>query len=487
VGKARLSVVRALCAGLVAALFVTSCASSSSNSAGGSALPERVSLASGSGGSNYIQHVVIVVQENRSFNNLFATFPGADGATTGCMKPASPLLHWRTGSGGCPPGDQSVALKKASLPEPCDFGHGWEAYNKDRDGKKMDGFNLEGGGLEPGCAGKAGSKPYQYVDPAQVQPYWTIAQQYVLADHLFQTQGSGSFTAHQDLIAGGTIIDPNKTQSLIDFPSAHPWGCDAISGSTTTLLVAEPKNVLKYEYHKGPFPCLAYTTLRDLLDAKSVSWKYYSPPEPNGEGAFWNAFDAIAAVRHGPEWHNNIVNSTKFAGDVAGGSLANVTWIVPDDLNSDHPGIKSDTGPSWVAGIVNAVGESSFWSSTAIVVVWDDWGGFYDNVPPPLHDKWGGLGLRVAMLVVSPYARQGSGTSNPGYVSHTQYEFGSILKFIEDIWGLGRLGTTDVRANSIIDCFDFTQTARPFQPIGSKYSRSYFEHQAPSYLPVDSE
>ncbi len=486
VSRSPLSIVRALCAMMVAALGVTSCASSSTGIAGAPELPARVISDSGSGGSNYIQHVVIVVQENRTFNNLFATFPGADGATTGCMKPAKPLVGRRpASSGGCPPGDQSIALKKAPLPEPCDFGHGWEAYNKDRDGRKMDGFNLQGGGEEPGCQGKAGTKPYQYVDPTQVQPYWTMASQYVLGDHMFQTQGSGSFTAHQDLIAGGTMIDTSKTQSLIDFPSEHPWGCDSPAGTVTTLLVAEPNNTLKYEYNKGPFPCLQYTTLRDLLDAKSVSWKYYSPPEPNGEGAYWNAFNAIDAVRNGPEWHSNIVDSTKFVSNVSGGKLANVTWVVPDLINSDHPGNKSDTGPSWVATLVNAVGESPFWSSTAIVIVWDDWGGFYDNVPPPLKDKWGGLGLRVPMIVVSPYARLG--TSSQGYISHTQYEFGSILKFIEDIWSLGRLGTTDTRATSIIDCFDFTQKARTFVPIGSKYSRSFFEHQRPSYKPVDTE
>jgi phospholipase C len=154
-------------------------------------------------------------------------------------------------------------------------------------------------------------------------------------------------------------------------------------------------------------------------------------------------------------------------------------------VNSDHPGLHRDTGPSWVASVVNAIGGSPYWDSTAIIVVWDDWGGFYDHVVPPLRDKWGGLGFRVPMIIVSPYAREGQSTE--GYISHTNYEFGSILKFVENIWDLGQLGTTDTRATSIIDSFDFTQKPRAFTPIPAKYSRDFFEHQPPSYKPVDTE
>jgi phospholipase C len=237
----------------------------------------------------------------------------------------------------------------------------------------------------------------------------------------------------------------------------------------------------------GPFPCFKYATLRDLLDAKSISWKYYSPPEPYGTGELWDAFDAIHAVRDGPEWKTKVTHQpTVFFSDVANGTLPQLAWIVPDDVNSDHPGPASDTGPSWVASIVNAIGESKYWPDTAIVVVWDDWGGFYDHVPPPFFDEWGGLGFRVPMLVVSAYARKGP-LSHGGYVSHTHYEFGSILKFVENVWQLGSLGTTDARAKSIGDAFDFAKKPRTFQQIPSKYSRAYFERQPPSYLPVDSE
>ncbi len=478
---------RALSAALVAALALASCVGGSSSVTGGTALPQEGNPASSSG-SNYIQHVVVVIQENRSFDDFFSTFPGADGTTFGCMKAPSQMWAARRSrplsSSGCPSGDEYVPLSKVNLIEPCDFGHSYHTVPVDYDDGAMDGFGMEGGSKK--CPGKVGTEVYQYVDPSQIAPYWDMAEQYVLADQLFQTQGSGSFTAHQDLIAASTIIDqPTDTKSLVDYPSHRPWGCDAPKGTKTSLLVAQGKK-LRDEYGAGPYPCLTYKTMRDLLDAKGVSWKYYSPPEPHGTGALWNGFDAIEAVREGSEWGTNIAKTNVFFSDVTYGSLASVSWIVPENPDSDHPGTKSDTGPSWVAGIVNAIGESSYWDSTAIVIVWDDWGGLYDHVPPPFFDKWGGLGFRVPMIVVSPYARE-TYPSEPGYISHTQYEFGSILKFIENIWDLGSLGTTDKRATSIIDCFDFTQPPRQFTAIPSKYSKSYFLHKPPSYLPVDTE
>ena len=166
------------------------------------------------------------------------------------------------------------------------------------------------------------------------------------------------------------------------------------------------------------------------------------------------AFDVIASVRYGPEWKANIATpQTKIFDDIDGGTLPAMSWVIPDRPDSDHPGGKIDNGPSWVASVVNAVGQSPYWSSTAIIVVWDDWGGLYDNAPPAQHG-FGGLGFRVPALIISPYAKA-------GYISHTNYEFGSILKYVENNWNLGSLGTTDKTSTSIIDCFDYSQ--RPLQ------------------------
>jgi phospholipase C len=402
-----------------------------------------------------IAHVVVVIQENRSFNNLFATFPGADGTTVG------------KSSGG------TIAVAKTNLIVKEDLSHDFLVYRTSRDGGKMDGFNL----LHFPNGSPEGSYPYRYVDPAQIQPYWTMAKEYVLAEHMFTTQGSGSFTAHQDLIAGGTVVRPNE--AIVDFPtgSDNVWGCDAAPGTVTSLITQGNH----FRPDVGPFPCFTYPTLRNLLDAKRISWRYYAPRICcTIFGRTLTAFDAIRAVRYGPEWKTNISSpQTNIFQDISSGRLANVSWLIPDLNDSDHPGTRFDTGPSWVADVVNAIGESSYWNSTAVVILWDDWGGFYDGLDPPQFG-YGGLGFRVPAIVVSPYAKA-------HYISKTQYEFGSILKFIEKNWHLGRLGTSDKRARGIEDCFDFDQKPRPFSPIPVKYSRSYFLNERPSNLPVDTD
>ncbi len=382
-----------------------------------------------------ISHVVVVIQTNRSFDNLFATFPGANGVTTGQTY-----------------GGQSVPLKKSNLYTKKLYQNSRAAFLVDYDGGKMDGWSSVFVSWKR-CATCA----YQYVNPAQVRPYWAMAQQYVLADNMFPTENSGDFSSHQDLIRGSSAI--NGQGSLVDFPSHGPWGCDAQKGTTTPIVTPQGQ----YQ-KKGPAPCLQYSTLRDLLDGQHLSWKYYAPHLFGGglSGAYWDPFDAISAVRNSSEWTTNISSpETNFFQDVSNGSLSAVSWVSPSDENSDHAGFGAkDTGPQWVAKVVNAIGKSQYWKSTAVVVVWEDWGGWYDHVAPPQLD-YAGLGIRVPMIVVSPYAKA-------KYVSHTQYEFGSIIRFIEDNWSLGRLGTTDTRATSIGDAFDFTQKARTFKQIPNK-------------------
>jgi phospholipase C len=170
---------------------------------------------------------------------------------------------------------------------------------------------------------------------------------------------------------------------------------------------------------------------------------------------------------------------TRFLSDVAAGQLAAVTWVVPDLANSDHAGSGSATGPDWVASIVNAVGNSPFWSSSAIFIMWDDWGGWYDHVPPPQVDRYG-LGIRVPLLIVSPYARK-------GYVSHTQYESGSLLKFAENTFSLAPLAASDARAASVDDAFEFDQPARPFKPLATQRRAADFIHEPPTMRVPDEE
>jgi phospholipase C len=424
-------------------------------------------------GPSPITHIVLIIQENRTFNNLFATFPGATGATKAKKKVSGKV--------------ESIKLKETNLGGQRNFNHDYSGWLTGYDNGNMDAFNLI---QFPNSHKDEGNGPYEYVNPSQIGPYWQMAEQYGLANAMFTTQGSASFPAHQDLIRGGTAID--SSDSLINNPPyGNAWGCDSAPGTKTTLI-----NIyLQVQRGNGPFPCTqdfpgsgaSYRTLRDLLDAASVSWKYYTP-EVGQNGAIWNAFDVISPVRYGSEWGTNVNwPETNIFNDIANGQLANMSWVVPDGVNSDHPNKGGDTGPSWVASIVNAIGESQYWDSTAIIVVWDDWGGFYDPVAPPLpRDDQGGPGFRVPMLVISPYARIGSG-SQGGYISNTVYAFGSIIRFVEDTFNLGRLGTTDGTSNSMDDMFNFYQSPRQYQSIGSKYSRSYFMHQKPSGLPVDTE
>ena len=300
-------------------LMLTACGGSSQS--GSNPLPPLSPPPAG----KYFTHIVILVQENRTFDNLFATFPGADGTTVG-----------KTRNG-------TRKLQEAALNTPVDLNNAYSYWQQDCDAAqsgrcKMDGFNtVENGGVR-------GTYVYRYVDPSQIRPYWDMARQYVLADHFFQTQGSGSFTAHQDLIRGGTNL--NDSVSLIDQPTGSPWGCDGPLGTVTSLITTANH----YEHDSGPFPCLTYSTLRDLLDGVGISWRYYAPPVgDNTGGDNWNAFDAVKAVRYSPEWSVNIAwPETKVFADVDRGSLPGVSWVIPDLQNSDHPGQGSDTGPSWV-------------------------------------------------------------------------------------------------------------------------------------------
>jgi phospholipase C len=424
--------------------------------------------------SQYISHIVIIVQENRSFENFFAGFPGANAPMVGCA--SGPGVRSDTGS-GCPKGDKQVTLHSITFNGP-DLQHDWNSSMVDWDKGKMDGFWKFGNhGTDEG---------YAYVEHSKIQPYLTIANQYVLADEMFPTEFGGSFTGHLTLVAGTDNININPSEAEVDFPSLSPDDCDSKPGTVSSYLTSN-----RVEHHfVGPFPCFdQFGTIAEDLDHASVSWKYYST-KLVGAG-MWEPFEAIKYVRKGPDWNKNIiVPQKKILTDPGAGQLASVSWVMPSPGDSDHPTYHSDRGPSWVASVVNAIGQSPYWNTSAIIVVWDDWGGFYDNAPPPQLD-YRGLGIRVPCLIISPYARETS-PSHPGYVSHTQYEFGSILKFVEEVFGLARIGRlpkgyTDKRANSLMDSFDFTQSPRPFTPIPAKYPRSSFLHEPPSNAPVDTE
>jgi phospholipase C len=401
-----------------------------------------------------IQHVVVIVQENRSFDNIFYGFPGANTAAVATLSNGS-----------------TIPLQPLPFESGYDLPHELNDFLTDWDQGKMDGFDQDGG-ASPVCYSAScpsaipANAEFSYVELSETATYFQMASHFVLADNFFTSQVDSSFDAHLFLVAAKS--------SIINNPGALPWGCDAPSGTTVPTLL--PDRTLG----PGVFPCFADTTLGDELDSKGLAWRFYAPAIGGDLGQIWSSYDAFSNIRYGSDWTTKVVSpETQVLSDMQNGYLAPVTWIMPDMANSDHPGNGSASGPSWVASIVNAIGTSPFWNSTAIIVYWDDWGGFYDHVPPPQLDAWG-LGIRVPMMVISPYAKQ-------GYVTHVQYESASVAKFIESVFGLPALAAADTRANNLGDCFDFQQQPRAFVQIQQKISTEHFIREKPSEMPPDTD
>jgi phospholipase C len=418
------------------------------------------------GGVGKITHVVIIMQENRSMDNFFHGYPGAQTATTGKDS------HGNT-----------ITLAPVAMNAPFDMTHRFTQALQSIDYAKseaMDGFDLTP------CSPVSKCPPnpqYTYVQQTDVQKYWNMAGQYVLADKFFSSALDGSFQGHQYLIAG----QAEKTWGI---PTGSTWGCDGGATNKLTLLDSSTKpgtattNTIQVCFDP-PVTQLTDTTLGDELDAKGVPWAYYAPAAPglpgNDPGYIWSAYDAINHIRNGPDWTKNVISPPKqFLTDVKAGKLAGVTWIAPDLVNSDHPLCGACTGPAWVTSLVNAVGQSSFWSSSAIFILWDDWGGFYDSVPPPLLD-YDGLGIRVPLIVISPYAKKNK-------VAHTTYEFGSILKFSENLFGVAALSASDTRATNFgADVFNFAGAPRKFTKFAAGIDPSFFLNQQQSSRPPDND
>jgi phospholipase C len=395
--------------------------------------------------SQKIQHVVVIFQENRSPDNLFHGLPNADIADSGVNSVG-----------------ESIPLTPVALANDYSPYHTHAAFLDMYDGGKMDGADK----VHILCNPKATGCPspnltLTYVNPSDVAPYFQLAETYTFADRMFQTNQGPSFPAHQFIIAGTSA--PTATSDL--FAAENPLlgktqaevvGCSALAGTTVSLI--DPAG----DESTTQYPCFEHPVLTDLLDAKGISWRYYTP----SAGSIWTGPNAIQHLRMGSDWAKVILNEKQVLLDIAADQLPEVSWVIPAGQASDHPGSNDGSGPSWVASIVNAIGSSPYWSKTAIFITWDDWGGWYDHVAPTIYDSYE-YGFRVPLIVVSPYAK-------PGYVSHTTHDFGSILKFIEEDFNLSSLGYADARADDLSDCFDFSQTPLSFKHIAAKYEAKHF-------------
>jgi len=378
------------------------------------------------GDINQIQHIIFLVRENRSFDHYFGAFPGADGASTATI------------SNG-----QVINLPHASDAAPQDLCHTWFCALIGIDGGKMDGFDLNLGG----------NKNNEFVAFTQMQQgdipnYWKYAQTFVLGDHMFSSTHSDSFPNHLYTLGAtsdGVISIPFRAP---DNPHGNGlnWGCDAPSDITVQQFDADD-NI------DWVFPCFDFPVLPQNLSNAGVSWKYYAVPAGT-IGYNFSTLDAINYIRNGPLWSSNVVADTTFVNDALTGNLPSVTWLTTGRHMTEHPPQSVCSGENWVVGAINAVMQGPDWKSTAIFIMWDDFGGFYDHVPPPPPEDQYGLGERVPFIIISPYAK-------PGYISSTQYEAASVLKFVEERFGLPPLTARDANANDTTDAFDFTQLPLP--------------------------
>jgi phospholipase C len=423
---------------------------------GGTSGPATATVSVVPTASQLIKHIVIIVQENRSPDNLFHGLPGADIANSGLN------------SAG-----QVITLQQTNLAITYDLGHTHQSFEDLYDNGAMDGAD------KIACIPQSGtvcpSNPqFMYVDPAQVAPYFQLAEQYTFGDRMFQSNQGPSFPAHQFLIAGTSA--PSVGGIYGDYFVAenpvplNPTGC-ALAPDTATVALIDPTGVESASI----YPCFDHPTLIDSLDNAGISWRYYAPTA----GSIWTAPNAIEHLRNGPAWNNVIIPQSQVLTDITDGNLAQVAWVIPDGKESDHASITDGTGPSWVASVVNAIGNSPYWSDTAIIITWDDWGGWYDHVAPSIYNSYE-YGLRVPLIIVSPFAKK-------GYVSHVTHDFGSILQFVEEVFTLPSLGYADARADNLADCFDFTQSVGPYSSIASPYGASFFINRGKTAPPTDPD
>lgn len=407
-------------------------------------------------------HVVVVIQENRSFNNLFNGFPGAHSVRVG-------KDHL----------GRSIVLEPAGLQNSTDPNHGHADLVREWDGGKMDGFDLDGFTEAPTAAPVSRTFAYAYVPQSQTTAYWTLASRYAIADHMFSSALSPTFPGHMFLISGrGPADDPYAPAPPYD---GLPWGCGSPAGTLVAMFgpdgtVGTPP--------KLEFPCFDYPTLGSLLDAKGLSWKYYSNndyPYNTWDGGV-GAYTAIRTMYGTAEFTATNVPRYDFFADAKSCSLPAVSYITPDGGASDHAGTFGWTaGPDWVSLIYNAIATSScsYYGNTALLT-WDDTEGWYDDVAPPLDPRGLPLGMRVPLIFIAANAK-------PHYISTRQHDFGSILHFIESNFGLGSLSTMqsdpvtrDVLADDLSDMWN-AGAANPIAPIPFSQLSSTPEKRTVSY------
>ena len=439
----------------------------------GSAGPASAQSTAGRTGIHKIQHVIIVMQENRSFDNYFGTYPGADGIP---MKHGVPTVCVPSPSGGCVRPFHDTGDVNGGGP------HGLKNAIADMNGGKMNGFLAQRAAAahtckfpqDPQCAPGSARDVMGYHTAAEIPNYWAYAKNFVLTDHMYEPVKSWSLPDHLYMVSAWSAKCAN----------ASPMSCvNNIGGPDKGKLVGQ---AVDQELTTGTTTVdMAWTDVTWLLHAHRVSWGYYvqkgSQPDCANSSALacspvqqrastpgiWNPLPLFEDVRQDHQLGNIRSLSAYFAAAKAG-TLPQVSWITPSQLDSEHPPASIHQGQAYVTAVINAAMKSPDWKSTAIFLSWDDWGGFYDGVRPPQVDQ-NGYGLRVPSIVISPYAKK-------GVIDHQTLSSDAFLKFIEDDFlGGARLNPKtdgrpdprpDVRENApqlgnLVNDFNFTQAPRP--------------------------
>jgi phospholipase C len=416
-----------------------------------------------------IGHVVVIFMENRTPDNLFQDpnliAEGADIASSGLNSKG-----------------QTIPLTPIALANDYDPNHSHNAFSNEYDHGKMDGADRNSISCNKGASNcPPPNAQFKYVNPSDVQPYFELAEQYSFADRMFQTNQGPSFPAHQFILSGtsapSTDSDLFAAENLQGIPNANDnVGCNAPSAEYVKLINPQGQE------NAQQYPCFEHPTLTDLLDQGGVSWTYYTPAVNN----LWTAPNAIEHIREGSDWQYVVSSPNQIFTDIDNFQLPQVSWVIPDGAESDHAGGNEGEGPSWVASIVNAIGNSFYWEDTVIFITWDDWGGWYDHVAPKVVNdgkSWGSgyvYGLRVPLVVVSPWVKR-------HYISHVTHDFGSILRFIEENYGLGSLGYADAYADDLSDCFLFHGHGSEFHQIQAPLGKDYFVSDRRPPTPPDND
>ena len=428
------------------------------------------SVVSGAGETSKIQHLVFIIQENHSFDNYFGTYPGANGFPPGISVPLdinNPGLGYVSPfrldvkepilivGDELPPGisdpsqlnqtmrvDPDDAVSGAISPFPFnnesiagDLSHAWSVAHIDYDNGRMDGF----------VTGEKSIKTMGYYDRNDIPYYWNYADHYVLDDNFFSSEMGPSFPNHLYIASGA-----NGPTDL-----TYRW---ILHGG----IIDNPGPAFSWDVVH-----LTWSTLAEELSSANIPWKWYDGAAKPLAPTIWNVLPLFTYFQDHPnQLREHVASTQSFIDDIQSKQFPAVSWIIPGGWHpptwpavchgkstSEHPPARSDCGMDYASYLVNHVMESQYWESTAIVITWDDYGGFYDHVTPPYIDEYG-EGFRVPTLVISPWAR-------PRFIDHTQYEFSSFLRLAEDNFHLATLGHRDSEVNDMMNSFDFNQAPLP--------------------------